>query len=235
MGYDMYLAEPDDTVAPDPQELADARNKFYAFLTKRSEVAEDLEAVEALERECKADNDRYEELARQDDRSRGYFRLNIWGMGEARTIMDQLGMLEVSYEYDGFPEPEAFGIDTEGGTSWDEYWDYTEDVDALDDPNEVFDDEVPSNVIAYFTAHAEHLRWHPEEVTGICIHKLGSNDGWLVTPEECEAAVAQYELAMERAHDRATAEAILAEKAPWFGEWVEYLRTASQRGGFRVW
>lgn len=230
----MYLVEPDYSVAPDPQELADARQKFYDFLKKRNEF-ETPEAGEAFERECKPDLDRYEALARKDDLARGYFRLNIWGMGEARTIMDQLGMLELSYEYPGFPDPQDFGIDTEGGTSWEEYYNYTEDVDDEEDPKDAFDEDVPSNVIAFFTAQRDHVRWRPEEVTGICVHKLGSNDGWLVTPEECEAAVAQYELAMKRAHDRATAEAILKEKAPWFGDWVDYIRTASQRGGFRVW
>lgn len=69
----------------------------------------------------------------------------------------------------------------------------------------------------------EVLSWHGPEVPGIPAHKFGTNDGWIVTPAECEAALQ------------------LAEKWPPPAEnpevwkrWLDYLSRAREHQGFEV-
>lgn len=101
--------------------------------------------------------------------------------------------------------------------------------------------------------------WHPKNVAGIAVHKFGSNDGWIVTPEEIRAALAIYEQKLvepghaggEETIDRGGAELVgdkvlemLGVAAPslisdvdpgvW-GRWIEWLEKAAERGGFEVW
>jgi hypothetical protein len=78
-------------------------------------------------------------------------------------------------------------------------------------------------------AEAEMLRTRTaERPTGIPSFKFGSNDGWLVTPEEITAALERYEkppAGWFEGHD--------IEEDYW-DEWIEFLRKAIERGGFRV-
>jgi hypothetical protein len=59
----------------------------------------------------------------------------------------------------------------------------------------------------------------------IPVHKLWTNDGWLVTPEELTVALPH---APERAADRRQ------RPIPWWHQWLDYLDTASGHGGIRV-
>jgi hypothetical protein len=62
-------------------------------------------------------------------------------------------------------------------------------------------------------------------------YKLGSNDGWLVTPKEIKTALDRTGL-WEAVGSVAGAE---TEEGPdWWGEWIDFLRHTADHGGFRV-
>lgn len=86
----------------------------------------------------------------------------------------------------------------------------------------------------------EQERWRARGQTGragIPLHKLSSNDGWIVTTVEIDAALA----ALARnaptldapSGDRMSDSAWEVFEATW-GEWVDFLQVASAHGGFIV-
>jgi len=113
-----------------------------------------------------------------------YFRLNIWGMGRFRNLMDTGGMLD----WDAEPPHGATG--------------------------EAFSD---------FTLE------EPKGIPGI---KFTSNDGWLVTPDEIRAALAQLEGSGNA--DVIREDAGEGDIDYWLA-WIHYLQVAERHGGFRVW
>lgn len=98
------------------------------------------------------------------NRDEDYFRLNIWGMGDTRTVMHDLDLLEVGSEHTPFPDhPGGEWVDEEDvvpGTPWATYYEETNKV----------------------------LAEHPiSDDPRLPIWKLCSNDGWHVTAIECKA------------------------------------------------
>ncbi|GHO60047.1 hypothetical protein KSB_85220 [Ktedonobacter robiniae] len=77
------------------------------------------------------------------------------------------------------------------------------------------------------TAEARITDVQAEIPTGIPAYKFGSNDGWLVTPDELSAALAAY--------DACIADGVEPPAFTWWGDWINYLRRAASHGGFRVW
>jgi hypothetical protein len=136
---------------------------------------------------------------------RGYFRLNIGGMMWARGLMGQAGMIHD----EGYAHVRAL-MDAAPGRNPDE-----PDEEKAWEANEV--------------AWEAIRRWHPE-APGIAVWKLGSNDGWLVTPLECQGAIARWMAAGSPNPPGADR----AECAEW-RRWVDYIRQAALHGGFRVW
>ena len=67
------------------------------------------------------------------------------------------------------------------------------------------------------------LSWHGPEMPGIPAHKFWSNDGWIVTPAECQAAVRT-----------GRASPPPAEHAGIWERWLDYLDRASHHEGFEV-
>lgn len=85
---------------------------------------------------------------------------------------------------------------------------------------------------AYYEASDRLTGQHPGDDPTIPTFKLSSNDGWWVTPEECAAAVAQWDAHGVPA-DLPAVHRVIVEEAYW-GRWIEYLRLAAQHEGFRV-
>jgi hypothetical protein len=83
----------------------------------------------------------------------------------------------------------------------------------------------PSPALAdYLAALDQHQRAnYGAEV--IPVHKLWTNDGWLLTPDELDAALQH---APARALDGRQ------RPIPWWRQWLEYLDTARGHGGVRV-
>jgi hypothetical protein len=126
----------------------------------------------------------------RDAANRSYFRLNIWGMGSYRDVMELIGMGHWS-DQPAFPEPEEFGF-----TSREAYWaasetvneggglDYDHGYEGITLTQEMLD--AATKTKATFDAV---LAAHPGETPGIPLWKFGSNDGWHVTPVECSSAL----------------------------------------------
>jgi hypothetical protein len=157
----------------------------------------------------------YEQLRQVEDRALSYFRLNIWGMGEYRQSMHTAHMLFL--DADGsYPDHAAFDVPRDGEgrlvEDSDEYQAYREAV----------------------TAYIEHDHGR----VGIPAHKLGSNDGWLVTPAECQGALEAWEQYVDDEHEgdyAAAAEVMDPNEPGYWLRWIQFLRVASDSGGFRVW
>lgn len=138
MGYDMRWRKKDEAEA---SAVAAASDQFHAAVRDRNSLPEDEKGRFNMERakelgdwdshevfdgrsdRYRAAQDRVSALAdAMRDAEQSYFRLNISGMGWARGVMDQFGMVfEDPSDRPGWPKPEEFG------TTYD-------DVDALECP-----------------------------------------------------------------------------------------------------
>jgi hypothetical protein len=207
MGYDMTIAQERDQAEKDA--IAAAR-KHIDTLTSPHKAPEGEER-DAAEKAWK------EAWQAYDNADRSYFRLNIWGMGRCRTAMDHLGMV-TDEDAPNFPTPEDFGLS-----------EYPEDpVDYDGDERAAMDAKLTDADRQFLAAVKAVTDFEPEPVRGIPIGKFGSNDGWLVTPRQIEAALKTWHGWPE--HVRADTEAELA----WWPEWIAFLTYAQGRGGFRV-
>ncbi|MFE9250901.1 hypothetical protein [Streptomyces sp. NPDC007088] len=261
MGYDMYIHDP----MTDEEEAAyrRAREAFDAAVSDRDGLPHALPEYQDAKRRLDTAKARMEKEGRSAELSRvvieageemrglrlshpgykaaqqkvdaayeavqaadvSYFRLDIHGMGVYRTVMHQLGMLVTDYDAPDYPE-------LPDGVTW-------EDVDAAkDEPTPGAGDGLPVKAAAavYVKELDAHLAWHPGPASGITVHKLGSNGGWLVTPAEIEAALAAY-----RTHSAPQVMTLLAaalgdedDSHSYWIEWITYLERARVRGGFKV-
>jgi hypothetical protein len=73
--------------------------------------------------------------------------------------------------------------------------------------------------------------------TGIPPYKLGTNDGWLVTPREIHEALENYALTAGSDRDEQLWEiaSLGTEERQYWNKWILFLRRAEKHGGFRVW
>lgn len=213
MGYDMRWREPDlsnrTAVAEANAAFGEACRERDAFPRDSVEAKVAQEAVhEAFEAMRVAETD--------------YFRLNIWAMGRWVNAMRTLDMVCQPSESRDWPEIESFGV------TW-------EDVEAVDYPDDVKprSPELHQAAQRYVAARDALLAAHGGECPGIPEHKFGSNDGWIVTPAECLAA-----LRILREH---SAEVVLSAledagigDVGYWDRWVQYLVGAVSHGGFEV-
>jgi hypothetical protein len=102
--------------------------------------------------------DCYRENASNNEDGDGYFRLNIWGMGEVREALWKVGVVNEE-PCPPYPKPEDFGLPP--------------------DTFEVDDDHPYAVACRAWTDDPV-----PGDSCGIPVYKLGSNDGWLVRPSE---------------------------------------------------
>lgn len=107
-----------------------------------------------------------------------YLRRNIWGGTHFAEALIDLGMgFNAEGTRPAWPEPDAFGVE------WDD------------------EGDVVGDRAAEFRAAEDAVKdWHGDDPgrKGIPVHKVaGTNDGWHVTKQECEQAVAAYREAME--------------------------------------
>lgn len=64
-------------------------------------------------------------------------------------------------------------------------------------------------------------------------HKFSSNDRWIVTPDEIEAALEAYEQCSKEYVEKIIAWARIMPRDNWY-RWIEFLRKAKDHAGFRV-
>ena len=119
-----------------------------------------------------------------------YFRLNIWGMSVMRNIMFKAGVLDTEFNYAEWPN--------------------------RPDDNEYDDDGEPITATAKAAdAAADAIKASHAGNGRVPAFKFGSNDGWLVTPEECLTLAAALRRVTDGSpeSDKALSEAIEAEDA----------------------
>lgn len=224
MGYDMYWEHvPDEivaaTIAAHDQALAankradeqvaevkerkpDAVGPMPFGLPQPDGQEPDPELV-AIERE------RWKAWEAMDEAERSYFRLNIWGMGLCREIMADHGML-------AFEQPPDADFSS---------------VPSMPQPEEEhFDDEMEplTDEARAFLEATEAVRAATSPEPGIPVWKLGSNDAWLVTPEEIHAALGKAPESVTALEDGEQV------TVAWWPKWLRFLREAAGHGGFRV-
>ncbi|MFI6007070.1 hypothetical protein ACIA98_43305 [Streptomyces sp. NPDC051366] len=147
-----------------------------------------------------------------DAATRSYYRFSVWDMGTARDLMGAFGMLTFEDE-----------------PAWPDAADYTEARAALE--------KAPEDEDARQAVEAAHARVSAamEAVciadpagAGIAHYKLCSNDAWLVSPREIEAALKAYASAAPEDRQEAGRDFGL------WDSWIRFLTQAQARGGFRV-
>lgn len=208
MGYDVYVADGPDETERAAVKAAEARR---ADLAARLRVATSPDEVASLRDDM---DQAYDDI---QTARRSYFRLNIWGMGTAREYMGAFGMLTTE-NMPQWPHPEAYGLE-----------------ESPDDPE--WFEEGPDRVKAENALTVAGRRFLNDQKavmeadhggSGIPHYKFTTNDGWLVTSREIEAALMQY----ENADSEHKAAAI--QEGPWWPSWIAFLTYAQQRGGIRV-
>jgi hypothetical protein len=164
-----------------------------------------------------------------------YFRLNIWGMGRVRDVMLRLDMCYGSGSEMSWPPWNRFANDEARQEQFEVARGHFEHGEELPDG-------IPDEVLSAAREHVEQVRacrrHHPAGGDTIPLHKFGSNDGWIVTPEECKAALAAYESTTEDRRTEAFSAAGMTAENGWtdyWAQWIAYLRSAIDHDGFAVW
>jgi hypothetical protein len=139
------------------------------------------------------------------------YHLSNRQVGDAITVMEHAGMAR------RVPTP-PFPTLIDYGASTAEYDDWLEATDRGD----------PTHPSAELADYLDALQHHQRDNFGaqvIPVHKLWTNDGWLLTPDELTAALPH---APTSALDRRQ------RPIPWWHQWLDYLDTARGHGGVGV-
>lgn len=207
MGYDMHTVQPADDAEREAVQAAQAHVRSLPSPFRMPEGEERDAAQKAWD----------EAWAAYDRAQKSYFRLNIWGMSRCCDLMAHAGML-TGDQAPRFPTPDEYGLQ--------EWPDDPADYDG--EERKAAEEKLTDAGRSFIDACQAVTDFESEPVAGIPIGKFSSNDGWLVTPRQCEAALAQWAAAPV-----ATRVQIEGE-AEWWPNWIAFLQHAKDRGGFRV-
>jgi hypothetical protein len=139
------------------------------------------------------------------------YHLSNRQVGDAITVMERAGMAR-RVPTPPFPSPADYGASTDEYDHW---------LDASDRGH-------PSQPSAELAEYLAALDQHQRDNYGaevIPVHKLWTNDGWLLTPDELTAALPHAPTAAVDRRQR---------PIPWWRQWRDYLDTARGHGGVRV-
>lgn len=196
MGYDMYLRD----------------------TTPEWELVKETAGLALTAGDPDLVRDAFEERMRVREEQKLYFRLNIWGMGEYRILMEELGMAYwPDSDQPDFPDPMLYNVPTitigDGEHSYEDY----------DESSEYW---------AEWNAACDEVRaWSPDPQAGIALHKLCSNDGWWVTSEECTNSLRLYADADLTPLEDAVDQGFDVE---YWQEWLGFLQRGADTDGFQV-
>ena len=160
------------------------------------------------------------------ERDEGYFRLNIWGMSRYREYMAERGMVFDAGQHPDWPDGDEGLYELADRLRYPEY--YTDKPPLTEDETRRAKEHEAANDAV--------LSWHGPETPGIPIHKFGSNDGWIVLPVECQAALGIYMAKLEEVGQDAMANLIdnkAGNRGHW-AQWLAYLNGAITHDGFEV-
>lgn len=168
-------------------------------------------------------------VTKPTDGSDDYFRLNIWGMGRYQAAMHELGMIYGGDHRADWPEYDVFPNDKASQEAFEQA------IDDLryGDGTTAVTGEPLDKARDYVTKARAALAFHPDGGDVIPAHKFGTNDGWIVTPDEIKAALAAYQ-------SRDGRDAVIAqhvgdgERRTYWDQWIDYLERAVNHHGFEV-
>ena len=217
MGYDMYMVSP-------KQEYTDClqrwRDEFDRLCEVRDAIPKSAEGTykhgKGVEVTPTGGSDAWRKAAQdvlthfgkrqQRGEIKPDYRLSIWGMGNVREIFRSLGLgYFAAYEEKFPPYPGEEHIDDTGDAS----------VGIADIGRE------------YIAKRDEILRYREQGVRGINLNKFCSNDGWLVTPEECSDVAELYGQLKANGHQ-------FDAEHDYVERFIEWIIAAKDCGGFRV-
>jgi hypothetical protein len=245
MGYDMYLESPDEQTQKELEAYQERKDQINKKLEEyRQKTAKSLNVepndpeVGDLLRSIANYKELQDEYFSLDDPT--YFRLNIWGMGFMRAWMSKLGMLNEVCAAPPWPEPGDYGV-SESEAKGEEYVGEDATIDEWGERHS------PA-WFEYMEASSRVKTQPPDVGSGIAWYKLGSNDGWLVTVEECSDALAAFKKALPitegvedpyadltPAEDKQSDEERFKNDLILLNDWAKWLEKASRSEGFRVW
>jgi hypothetical protein len=139
------------------------------------------------------------------------YHLSNRQMSDAITVMERSGMTR-PIPIPAFPQPADYGATSQEYDAW---------LDATDRGQ---DPQPSPELAAYLDARDQHLQANYGAGV-IPRHKLWTNDGWHITPDELDAALPR---APATATDRRQ------RPIPWWRQWLAYLEGARGHGGVRV-
>lgn len=158
-----------------------------------------------------------------------YFRLNIWGMRTWREVMYISGMAFEDDPHPPWPRFEDFGLTNEQHSAVE----YPEDY-----PSVIITDDIRAAAERFKAANDRIRSWHGKADTpGIPLTKFSTNDGWIVLPIECEAAVRLWNAFVEEQGADAVDAFLTAANVDsnYWKSWLTYLTGAVTHDGFEVW
>jgi hypothetical protein len=139
----------------------------------------------------------------------GYFRLNIWGMGDARDELYRVGVM-VPADYPPDVPLSDYGLDDFPPFS------YAGDGRYVWEGEEGEERRPTIGELGFFEASRRVIEGPvPGNDHGIPLFKVGSNDGWLVLPSEVVTGIAYADR-----HHEGWREG-LSEHVREFVEWME--------------
>jgi hypothetical protein len=187
------------------------------------EKSPELEAIERRLYGLKADEDEFERdaegqltpagqearsvLVREkfdlQDKEGAYFRASIFGMGLLRDELEAQGLGHWA-EPPGFPNYPG-----------DHHFDGSTDVPVTDEGK------------AYVEALQGVLGFVAEGEQGVALGKFCSNDGWIVTPEECRYVAENADLGLQGD--------LGGSNRRYWAEFIRFFRKCGKGKGFEVW
>lgn len=169
-----------------------------------------------------------------------YFRFNIYGMQSMRQIMSRAELLDDDVDVD-WPEFPPAGWDEERA------WMLVEAIDAeraedSSDPDGALRVEPPPTlpervaVTSYLAARDAVRAVRSPNPARVPTAKFCSNDGWLVTPDECLVLARGLRRALDDVGPALWEVEDLSdhEARRWIEQWIAYNALAAENGGYHV-
>jgi hypothetical protein len=195
---------------------------------------------------------------------KSYFQLNIWGMSRFAKAMYALGMAydssgprsawpeipggwesPVGHTHEALQDDSLYVKGDDGEQTLRERAPEESDLEWArcyvehyypGDPR-LIEQEHVDEAKAYEAKRREHLSVHPGDAEGIPLHKLGSNDGWIVTPVESLQALSAWHAAPHEHRQSVLREVGVTgdnQDESYWQSWLEFLETSTKFDGFEV-
>jgi hypothetical protein len=189
----------------------------------------------ASERYRQAQRASHEAYEAAQEIQQNYFRLNIFAMGHYVDVMRTFDMVVDVSDERRYPHA-PWKNEPNESELWDTYYEW--------ENGEFTDGDVVDRwkFVEYSHELEAYLANSPDSAENrIPTYKFGTNDGWIVTPVECRAAVErarshtddEVRAAFSAVYHTATVER-LDEAVSYWHKWIKFIEGAAEHEGFEV-